>query len=867
MEPRELLFSEIQNSKVVTAPKQVYGDKWLAELPMVICGPILRKVHYQDVSVWLAFKEEVSKIDIKVFEEGKSGTTLLFGTAEPIRLGKHLFVSLVTALPVAATGLDVKLKPGTIYSYTISFTCKQGRKSLIDKGILKGGLKSITYGSFSGPTFCLPGSNLEKLKIVHGSCRKPHGGQTDALRALDTMLEIHSSNTAERPQLLCLTGDQIYADDVADALLHKIRQVENILLGWQEALPIAPKRYASGQLYPGNRTELIAKTGSKIPGGFLRSVLPRVGDNIKVALDDLTTTDSKSHLIFFSEFMLMYLFTYSDSFLSVDDWPKPEEVYHDLLHKKAETYSRKDISGSKYLAEKDRLEKIKQHRADRFAAEVKKLQGFAAALPYVKKALANVSTLMIFDDHDITDDWFMTKEWCEVALTQDSLSRRYIFNGLLAYTIFQDWGNRYDTYSSGKGLEIIQSLNLPKQDSLKNNYLNQINKKPNPFAARLESLILPELQPKKVGAINYFLLNKLDWEWHYTIKYDSICLIVLNTRTEREFLRSESPMGNLVRYGRAIQIGDPKLTQLPVIISAAPVFGNIEMEVAQEKLRKGELNKLTGLVSRWDGHYGMYENDQEAWPFSNVGFTGLLSSLSRFKRVLILSGDVHYAYTAYIRLWKKTGTGSHSFTQIVQSTSSALKNSSAQTHWPATNTHNLQPKTGSPYKMMKITAKSERRGFAPEQYPNPRFEDIRQYIGDFYLKNAVDLEISSDIQYTLQYMKRPSYNFTDELFEKIKKTAQKTRYPDYRNDDLVHDVVVGKDNISLLSFSKDSITNTIWFASAGSASRKQNLYEDHKLIFPFAVHKVVFDDATTASEMPVNELSKMKKIKMKVIKK
>ncbi len=404
------ILEEINNEDYETG--QSNHDSWINSLPWIICGPILRKVHYDHISVWLAFKEDVRNICLEVFEVANPSKIILSGTVDqPKMLGKNLFVTLVTAL-----SSGTKLSSGIIYGYRISFKLKVGpKKQLSDPNVLKDGLKSIIYKPFDCPTFCLPSDNINHLKIVHGSCRKAHGGQTDALRALDTMIEINSDNVAQRPQLLCLTGDQIYADDVSDILLHKIKVAENSLMGWKEKLP---KNYSTSQLLPGNRKNIIAKTGNKnIHWGFGAR---------KISPDDLTTTDADSHLIYFSEFMMMYLFAFSEVMWSYRN-PLWKELYPDF----------KQPQKREKLGEY--VKKFKA-RSGKFREDTVHLNSFVKSLPFVRKAVANVSVLMIFDDHDITDDWFITKEWSQMALLKGTTSRRYIFNGMLAYALFQDWG-------------------------------------------------------------------------------------------------------------------------------------------------------------------------------------------------------------------------------------------------------------------------------------------------------------------------------------------------------------------------------------------------------------------------------------------
>ena len=77
-----------------------------------------------------------------------------------------------------------------------------------------------------------------------------------------------------------------------------------------------------------------------------------------------------------------------------------------------------------------------------------KLDHFLDGLPAVRRLLANVPTYMIFDDHDVTDDWNLSVRWrTEVYRTE--LGRRVVANALMAYWLCQDYGNDPDRYDGG----------------------------------------------------------------------------------------------------------------------------------------------------------------------------------------------------------------------------------------------------------------------------------------------------------------------------------------------------------------------------------------------------------------------------------
>ena len=86
-----------------------------------------------------------------------------------------------------------------------------------------------------------------------------------------------------------MTGDQIYADDVAASLLVMLTDAAAGLLGWNEELPF---EFLHG--------------GSNLPNRkppYLRR---------KPLADSFTSVDLDAHLLSLGEFLCMYLFVWSD---------------------------------------------------------------------------------------------------------------------------------------------------------------------------------------------------------------------------------------------------------------------------------------------------------------------------------------------------------------------------------------------------------------------------------------------------------------------------------------------------------------------------------------------------------------------------
>ena len=96
--------------------------------------------------------------------------------------------------------------------------------------------------------------------------------------------------------------------------------------------------------------------------------------------------------------------------------------------------------------DEDKFDKWKKKIRMTLKSEVEAMAEFAIKLPAVSRVLANIPTYMIFDDHEITDDWFITQRWKNQTLGAHILGRDIIRNGLMAYAIFQDWGNAPEEY-------------------------------------------------------------------------------------------------------------------------------------------------------------------------------------------------------------------------------------------------------------------------------------------------------------------------------------------------------------------------------------------------------------------------------------
>lgn len=605
-------------------------------LPLVIVGPMLRRVKNNSVSVFLALKESKT-VTLKVFNE--YGTVLLSNTEDTVSLGDNLHVIVVTASGGAV------LAPNTTYFYDIEFGTSS--TTLETPGVLEvgaSGLYKISYNSsFNNiqrlPSFALPPSNVEHLRIIHASCRKPHGNSIDALSGVSDILEaaigFTSMQTAiDRPHQLYLTGDQIYADDVADALLFMIQDAASELIQWTETLPGVSA--SSPSLGVGHRGYLIRTTAK----------FSTVDTSNDAALK------RRSHLMYLSEYFMMYMFSWSPEL-----WPSNTSHFpiYENVHEE---------SGSP------------QHKSP-FNKTLETLKTFPSTLGKVRKLFANIPTYMIFDDHEISDDWFLNLRWSNEVLSS-SLGKRILQNGLTAYAIFQAWGNtswRFEDHPVNGLTQGRKLLNYLDQNNSSNNFDNNVPGESISYWNKFKELVgMPYISGDDYH--KWLVPNGNGIKWNFTLEFPYFQVIVLNTRTMREFTKKTYDWyPNLLGREKGLKQLDDIIPnsnyKFHLLVSPAPVMGVPRVEWWQRD--------FTGFTGTERVLYA--QRDSEAWSLNEIGierFLGKLADVLPNGRIVCLSGDVHYSYSARMEYWATHSyggaTGNNAHFVMAQLTASALQN-------------------------------------------------------------------------------------------------------------------------------------------------------------------------------------------------
>lgn len=733
----------------------------IAELPLVLAGPILRRTEAKQVTVWLVLKEARS-LKLAIYETTNRGTSigkLVFqGQRETISLGKHLHIVAITARPCA----DVLLQAGTIYAYNI-YQENGDRVSLFDE--LQSRNQSLSYFAHHLPTFVLPPQDLNQLKIVHGSCRKPHGGGRDTLQTLDNLIKYGADSPNDRPHQVFLTGDQIYGDDVANPMLWLAQGVSKLLLGWSEELPLHQRTVFADSLAIGQRDEI-----ARIEGGF-------------TAMLHGKEDKAKSHLFSFGEYAAAYLIAWSPVFLP-RHLPTGKNIFND----------RKAAKG--------------------WDKELEDINSFINNLGKVRRALANVAVYTMCDDHDISDDWYLNRQWCDRVLGKP-LGKRVVQNGLLAYALFQAWGNTPEQFEAGtsgdKLLKLASQWLLSQGKDLVakakcDRYLG--------IPQNEDSTGLPQLQADE----DVLILSRSSetLSWHYNITSDRHEVIVLDTRTWRgyPFEKDKGLEPPMLLCPNAFQ----QQLQIPLTQTQAHIEATI-IVLPTNLVALKIIDRVQQFQLSRDRVFSSDVGD--SWNFHQEAFAQLLLILCHQReRIVILSGDIHYSCAVRLTHWFHDSLKT---TVIAQLTSSAIKNSELTTRLVHTKLKSLFPE------------KTERwlgweKPFKLEQVKQPLWWQRRNH-----LHNSNSLP---DWQYRIEWCKRQP---TESLpWQPYKKPSRKTNWWQKLLELLLAWIwrnpwfqegseVIGKNNISLVTFkwstTKTVIQETYWHPPWKTTDTVKTRYE------------------------------------------
>ena len=369
------------------------------------------------------------------------------------------------------------------------------------------------------------------------------------------------------------------------------------------------------------------------------------------------TTDDDGHLLSFGEFAALYLINWSDLGFS----------------KKLNDYKLRNILEDIYHGNKK-----------------------------VGRLFANVPSYMIFDDHEITDDWNCDQVW-RTRVEKSVTGKRMVANGLAAYWAFQGWGNDPDVFSDGKLIgAITEHLNY-----MSGNEGQEDTRKSKKYEDSLwEFADWAFIAPTNPLAIFFDnrTLRDVEEEMDYYPQ--------LNGNKKYRASRLMSPKA-FDKAAALIKSSAYKLNDPIIFCVPTPIIGSALTHDGQVSTIDGSFNRDFYVVGKLSAFQppGRYINDWELWwssPRGKYEFLNFIDTIVKPSRVFILSGDVHYGFHHSANLVSQL-TGK--VYPVEQLTSSALKNNTVDKF---KDINNLA------YASISLDTSAEKYKVVDESYPYPK---------------------------------------------------------------------------------------------------------------------------------------------------
>ncbi|WP_408733465.1 alkaline phosphatase D family protein [Pseudomonas sp. LS1212] len=551
----------------------------LDRLPAVLAGPLLRRLEPTRLLLWLVGSQALSlTLRLQVAEGIEKKTTIDYPLEGPrcqiVPIGRHAFVHLIDLALEAPLPTDVQI------DYDLLIDAQGDAPQGISQWA-----PHLLYDAARQPNFVLR-SRIDQL--LHGSCRKPHHPSPEGLLCVDRLLAAPHA-PEQRPALLMMSGDQVYADDVAGPMLRAIHAlIERLGLFDEHLQGAVVDDSAALYSHPASyyhRADLLPalKANETLRERFFGGVEKPI----------FTSSNADNHLVTLAEVMAMYLLVWS---------PTPWTLID------------------------PRMPALPPGQRKRYRLEQTRIDAFKLGLGDVARALAHMPTFMIFDDHDVTDDWNLSAQWEETAYGHP-FSRRIIGNAVIAYMLCQGWGNNPDAFAG----PLARTLAMCAPCNGDDNHLDNA------------------VQDSLIDELRRF------HDWQYVLP-TTPALVVLDTRTRR--WRSErnlkQPSGLL--DWEALSEFQQALLDHPsaIIVSPPPVFGVKLIEAVQSVFSRLGYPLMVD-AENWMAHRGAAQVMLNIFGHSRTP-----------GNYVILSGDVHYSFVYEVlirhrqhgpKIWQITSSG------------------------------------------------------------------------------------------------------------------------------------------------------------------------------------------------------------------
>jgi PhoD-like phosphatase len=244
----------------------------------------------------------------------------------------------------------------------------------------------------------------------------------------------------------------------------------------------------------------------------------------------------------------------------------------------------------------------------------------------VRQVLACIPTYMICDDHEIANGWNSTPTWRTEML--QSGHGQQIIDGMVAYWVYQGWGNLDQQETTHPLLRIMQEAEQTGEDALE--------------ALR--------------SCMKRAVFGDSDLRWHYTIP-TTPPIFVTSTRVNRTttpvsdeqyapmHIMSPQQMAELRDWLQGQQAGVSLLVSsvpvlLPPFIGLAEYLAGVRLwtrAIAPLRWLGRQLARLQLMIAG--------RTDFEHWPVYSISWHELVNSVAQQRGdVVVMAGDVHFSY-------------------------------------------------------------------------------------------------------------------------------------------------------------------------------------------------------------------------------
>ncbi|MBA2678140.1 MAG: alkaline phosphatase D family protein, partial [Ktedonobacteraceae bacterium] len=279
--------------------------------------------------------------------------------------------------------------------------------------------------------------------------------------------------------------------------------------------------------------------------------------------------------------------------------------------------------------------------------------------PAIQQALSAIPTFMIFDDHEIINDWNVEPTWQSRLLRLGG--EQLLVDGLVAYWVYQGWGNLIENATTDHPLlAIMQHAVQSGEDVLE----------------KLRSCVRADIY--KQATIR----------WHYSIPTQP-AIFVANVRTERTTVLDQNPdeVCEPLRIMSREQMQDIEQwleqERFPIFVSSVPVLLPPLIGMLQYFTGERLWLRATRLAPlRWLGEYIARAQKAVAarasfdhWPLYATTWHEFLHLVQqRQQKIIILSGDVHFSYALSAIPKARMKKASRAGTHLYQFVSTPLQN-------------------------------------------------------------------------------------------------------------------------------------------------------------------------------------------------